>query len=290
MVAHGQVLGIMHLDSQDRINAFADKDLGLVKAISNQTAIALENCKLLQEIEREVSIRENLGRFLPPHVVDRVIDEGEEPIRKGGRQTHGTILFADIRGFTQISENSSPHEVVELLNDFFERLVHIVFKYDGILDKYIGDCLMATFGTLPNQQSGAELNAIRAALEFKQAVAEMNKQRAEQGKPAISIGVGLNSGNLVAGFIGSSQRLEYTCIGDTVNTASRVCNMASKDQVLITEYTNNLLQGCGALVETRFVGKQLFKGKSQEIDVFEVLAAETPQIITITTEKAANLT
>jgi adenylate cyclase len=188
----------LHLDSQDRINAFADKDLQLVKSISNQTAIAIENCKLLQDIEKEVQVRENLGRFLPPHVVDRCIDRGEEPIRKGGRQTHGTILFADIRGFTELSEKKSPQEVVDLLNDFFERLVQIVFKYDGVLDKYIGDCLMAAFGTLPGQEENAPLKAVLAAMEFRKAIDEMNEDRQRLGKEPVSIGVGLNTGQLTA--------------------------------------------------------------------------------------------
>ena len=200
LVAHNQVHGILHLDSQDRLNSFAEKDLALVKAISNQTAIALENCKLLQDIEKELKIRDTLGRFLPPHVVDRCITRGEEPLRRGGRQTEGTILFADIRGFTQMSEKSSPQEVVELLNDFFERLVKIVFKYDGVLDKYIGDCLMAAFGTLPDQED-AVYNAVCAALEFKEAVREMNEERQKQGKEPISIGVGLNTGKVVVVII-----------------------------------------------------------------------------------------
>lgn len=197
----------------------------MVKAISNQAAIALENCRLIKDIETEVVIRENLGRFLPPHVIDKVIETGEEPFQRGGRTCNGTIIFADIRGFTRMSESSSPQEVVDLLNDFFERLVKIVFKYDGVLDKYIGDCLMAAFGTLPGQQDPV-YNAVCASLEFKTAIREMNAERATKNKAPIVVGIGINTGPLIAGYIGSSQRLEYTSIGDTVNTASRICSQA----------------------------------------------------------------
>jgi adenylate cyclase len=267
LISNDRVHGILHIDSQDKVNAFAVKDLALVKAISNQTAIALENSKLVNDIKQEVSIRENLGRFLPPHVVERVIQK-KEPVKKGGRKLHGTILFADIRGFTKLSEAQTPEEVVDMLNDFFERVVQIIFKYDGVLDKYIGDCVMAGFGTLPEQSANEELNAVMAATEFIEAVHQMNSERVRAGKQPITVGVGLNSGPLVAGYIGSSQRLEYTCIGDTVNTASRICSMANDNQVLISEST---LKSVSSHVETRFVAAKLFKGKSQEVNVYEVL-------------------
>ncbi|KAI3645449.1 hypothetical protein MP228_008377 [Amoeboaphelidium protococcarum] len=269
LIAHDQVHGILHLDSQNKINAFAEKDLQLVKSIANQAAIALENCKLIKDIEKEVTIRENLGRFLPPHVIDKVISTGEEPVKKGGRHTKGTILFADIRGFTRLSEDRSPQEIVDLLNDFFERLVKIVFKYDGVLDKYIGDCLMAAFGTLNEEPDERDVrNAVCAAMEFKVAISEMNMDRVNNGKEPISIGVGLNTGGLIAGYIGSSQRLEYTSIGDTVNTASRICSMASSNQVLISQNTYNEVS---KYVDARFVDKKLFKGKTEEVAVYEVV-------------------
>ena len=267
LVSRNEVHGIMHFDSQDRIDAFEEKDLALVRAISNQTAIALENLNLMKDVQKEVSIRENLGRFLPPHVVEKVIKKGEEPIKRGGRQTVGTILFADIREFTRLSEQVSPQEIVDMLNDFFERLVKIVFKHGGVLDKYIGDCLMASFGTLAGQEEQAELKAVSAALEFKEAIAEINQERAYNGKEPIYIGVGLNTGDLVAGYIGSSQRLEYTCIGDTVNTASRICSMASSNQVLVSQDTLMRIQ---MHVEANFIGNRIFKGKSSEVAVYEV--------------------
>ncbi len=111
----------MHLDSRARINSFSSKDLSLVKAISNQTAIAIENSILIKEVEKKAKITEQLSRFLAPHVVDKMVNKAEM-IRKGGREIVGTIIFVDIRGFTNFSEKSGPTEVVALLNDYFERV------------------------------------------------------------------------------------------------------------------------------------------------------------------------
>ncbi|KAJ3078423.1 hypothetical protein HK102_004522 [Quaeritorhiza haematococci] len=261
-----KVHGILHLDSRDRINSFSSKDLSLVKAVSNQTAMAIENSILIKEVETKARITEQLSRFLAPHVVDRMVNR-TEIIRKGGREIVGTIIFADIRGFTNLSEACGPSEVVNLLNDYFERLVRIVFKYDGVVDKYIGDALMAVFGTLEEEQD-AEFRSVAAALEFTKAMSEMNEERRRAGKNPISIGVGVNTGELLAGFIGCSQRLEYTCIGDTVNTSSRICSMAEKDQVLISQYTYEPIKD---RIIARPVGYRQFKGKQKEVMVYEAL-------------------
>jgi adenylate cyclase len=120
LIAHNKVYGILHLDSRDRIN-YSNKDLSLVKAISNQTAMVIENMNLIKEVETKVRITEQLSRFLPPHVVDKMTNRSEK-ILKGGSEKHGTVVFADIRGFTNLSEKSKPVEVVKLLNEYFERV------------------------------------------------------------------------------------------------------------------------------------------------------------------------
>jgi adenylate cyclase len=145
------------------------------------------------------------------------------------------------------------------------QLVKIVFKWDGVVDKFIGDALMAVFGTLEGE-GDAEYRATAAAIEFKRALHDMNTERARSGKEAISIGVGVNTGVLLAGFIGSAQRLEYTCIGDTVNTSSRICSMAERDQVLISESTYLVVRDRVNVVP---VGLRQFKGKETEVMVYE---------------------
>ncbi|KAJ1512369.1 hypothetical protein HMI54_008474 [Coelomomyces lativittatus] len=270
IVAHDEVLGILHLDSRDRINAFLEKDLSLVQTILNQTALQIENSFLFAQLQTEIRVTEQLQRFLPPQVISRMVKK-EEVIRKGGCEMNGTIIFADIRGFTNLSEKSSPSEVFDLLNDYFERLVQIVFKYNGVVDKFIGDELMAVFGTLDDPTADltpSVLNSVHAALEFKTAIALMNEERVKQHQLPIAIGVGLNTGRLMSGFMGSSQRLEYTCIGDTVNLASRICGYASADQVLLSEETAKYIKG---RIDVRFVGARQFKGKEKETRVYEAI-------------------
>ncbi|ORZ30913.1 hypothetical protein BCR44DRAFT_63776 [Catenaria anguillulae PL171] len=271
LIAHEEVLGIVHLDSRDRIGQFMEKDLALVQTIINQTALQIENSEMFARLQQETRMTEHLKRFLPPQVIQRM-EMKEGVIKKGGRETTATIVFADIRGFTRLSEKCSPAEVFDLLNDYFERLVQIVFKYNGVVDKFIGDELMAVFGTLGddnNDPTYSTINSVMAAIEFKQAIDDMNRDRVRQGKEPIAIGVGLNTGRLITGFMGSSQRLEYTCIGDTVNLASRICGFAAADQVLISEDTWRYVRG---RVECRFQGARQFKGKERETRVYEAVA------------------
>ena len=121
LIAHNTVYGILHLDARDRISKYSPKDISLVKAIGNQTAMVIENMNLIKEVEAKVKITEQLSRFLPPHVVEKMTNRSEL-IRKGGREIVGTVVFADIRGFTNLSERSTPMEVVKLLNEYFERV------------------------------------------------------------------------------------------------------------------------------------------------------------------------
>ncbi|CAN0584010.1 unnamed protein product, partial [Laminaria digitata] len=174
-----------------------------------------------------------LQRFLPPHVVEEMVHGKGRAIQKGGRELDASVVFCDIRGFTSMSESSSAQEVVDLLNEYFERLVEVVFKRHGVLDKFIGDALMASWGTI-----------------------------------GILMGVGLNTGALVAGYMGSRRRLEFTVIGDTVNTASRVCGIADGDQVLISDATYRYVAD---RIEARYLGTRQVKGKEQEIGVYEAI-------------------
>ncbi len=270
LVAQNKVVGVMHLDSRERVGAFTEKDLQLLKAIAIQTAIAIENARLVRQIEEEAKTRGQLSRFLPPHVVEAMVAGKGEPIQKGGRErADATVLFSDIRGFTKLSEGAGgPQEVVELLNDYFERLVEIVFRRHGVLDKFIGDALMATWGTIDADED-ATYNAVAAAIDFRDAIRDFNLERAEEGKPPIGMGVGVNTGRLVAGYMGAKRRLEYTVIGDTVNTASRICSLATAGQVLISDATYQRVQD---RIEGRFLGTRQVKGKEVEVKIYEVLS------------------
>ena len=268
LVAHDKVLGIMHLDNREKVGAFVEKDLQLLKAIANQTAIAIENVRLLRQVEQEAQTRGQLQRFLPPHVVDEMVKGGGRPIKKGGREIEATVVFCDIRGFTSLSESVGPQEVVELLNEYFERLVEIVFRRNGVLDKFIGDALMASWGTLEGDDTQATaFEAVRAAVEFRDAIRQLNAEREESGQMPIRMGVGVNTGRLVAGYMGAKRRLEFTVIGDTVNTASRLCGIAEGDQVLVSEATRRHV---AERIEARYLGNRQMKGREQGVEVHEV--------------------
>lgn len=266
LMTRDKVLGVLHLDSRNKIANLSKKDLSLVIAVGSQTALAIENSILVKEVEHKARLTEQFSRFLPPYVVDKMTKNRGEGIPKGGRDTFGTIVFSDIRGFTSLSERTVPSEVVNLLNDYFERLVSIVFKYNGVVDKYIGDALMAAFGTMEHECLDSEFRAVSAALEFKKAIEEMNMERVKINREPIAIGIGLNTGELLAGFIGCSQRLEYTCIGDTVNTSSRICSMAGVNQVLMSQSTWEVVKDRVVSIP---VGYRQFKGKDKEVMVYE---------------------
>lgn len=266
LVAHDRVFGMMHLDSRQRAGAFSEKDLQLLKAIAVQTAIAIENARLVRQIEREAQTRGQLSRFLPPHVVDEMVQGQGQPIQKGGRVIEASVVFCDIRGFTRFSESSGPQEVVDLLNEYFERLVEIVFRRRGVLDKFIGDALMASWGTLPGD-ADPTYQCVAAAVDFRDAIRAFNADRTAMGLAPVDMGVGVNTGRLVAGYIGAKRRLEYTVIGDAVNTASRLCGMAQGDQVLISEATHRAVAD---RVEANYLGVRQVKGKTKEIGVYDV--------------------
>ncbi|MEQ9499365.1 MAG: adenylate/guanylate cyclase domain-containing protein [Deltaproteobacteria bacterium] len=270
LVAHDKVLGLMHLDSRERVGAFTEKDLQVLKAIATQTAIAIENARLVRQIEEEAKTRGQLNRFLPPHVVEEMVQGKGQPIQKGGRETEASVVFCDIRGFTSLSETAGgPQEVVDLLNEYFERLVEIVFTRHGVLDKFIGDALMATWGTLEGDDvEESTYNCVAAAIEFRDAIRDLNDERALRNADPIRMGVGVNTGQLVAGYMGSKRRLEYTVIGDTVNTASRLCGLAEGDQVIISDRTQALIAD---RIEARYLGTRQVKGKEQEVNVYEAV-------------------
>jgi adenylate cyclase len=268
LVAHDKVLGLMHLDSRERVGAFVEKDLQLLKSIAVQTAIQIENARLIRQIEEEAKTRNQLNRFLPPHVVDEMVAGGGKPIQKGGREVEASVLFSDIRGFTPMAENSTPQEIVDLLNEYFERLVEVVFKRHGVLDKFIGDALMASWGTLEGSDLKENVyHCVAAAIDFRDTIRDLNMERQEQGLDPIRMGVGVNTGKLVAGYMGAKRRLEYTVIGDTVNTASRLCGLADGDQVIISESTYRFVKD---KVEARYLGSRQVKGREQEVGVYDV--------------------
>src|SRR5438105_7200328 len=228
-----EVKGIMFLDSRERIAAFTTKDLEVLSAIAAQASVALENSEYARALEHEAAQRAQLSRFLSPALVEQAA-RGSIELAKGGVLTELTILFSDIRGFTSISEKLPAQEVVKMLNDYFELMVDILFEHNGILDKFIGDAIMGLWGA-PVKRADDAMQAVRAAVKMQQRLKEWNEDRVASGKVPIRIGIGLHTGQVVVGNMGSSKALSYTAIGDGVNLASRLCGIAGEDMIVISE-------------------------------------------------------
>jgi adenylate cyclase len=227
---------------------------------------------IIEDITEEKRVRATMARYMTAEVAEQVLAEGESVL--GGRSQNATILFSDIKGFTQIAESIGAPETVSMLNEYFTEMVELVFEYNGILDKYIGDAIMAVFGTPFPSLEDAD-NAVKVAIRMQQVLAALNQRRRVQGRPEFEIRIGVNSGDVVAGNIGSARRMDYTVIGDGVNIAARLesANKQLGTSILISGSTRDLLRGEYRLRELDLIG---IKGKVEPLPLLEVrgLASE----------------
>ncbi|WP_426746452.1 adenylate/guanylate cyclase domain-containing protein [Myxococcus faecalis] len=269
LMVNSKIQAVLFLDSRQQINAFSEKDLNILSGIASQASIALENAALGEQIRAEAVTRAELSRFLSKAVADAVISGETEDLRQS-RLAEVSCLFADIRGFTTISENESPQEVVSMLNTFFTAMADVVFRYEGNLDKFIGDCVMAVWGP-PLSHPDDAARAVRAALEMQEAVDQINRNRVAAGKAPIEVGIGINTGQAVVGYMGSAERHEFTAIGDTVNTASRLCGMAKSGEVLASEST---VRRSGAGFDVEELPAMQVKGKEKAVPTYRVHGVE----------------
>jgi adenylate cyclase len=256
----------MMLDSKLATHAFDEKDLSLFETVASQAAVAIQNTLFAKRLEQDAVMRERFRRLLSPAIAEQVMS-GHLEVKKGGELRETTILFADIRGFTSISESYEPQVVVDALNEYFERMVEIVFRYEGTLDKFIGDEMMVLFGS-PVMHRDDPTRAVQAAIEMQSAMTTINERHAERGLPPFEIGIGINTGEVVAGYIGSSQALEYTVIGDPVNTGSRLCALAKPGQILVSEWTRDKL---GESFPLKELPAERVKGKSEPLRIYELV-------------------
>jgi len=260
-----ELLGIMHLDSLFTSNAFTEKDLQVCTGMAQQAAISIQNARLASRIEKEAQTRAQISRLIPPSVVDQVV-KGELTIEKGGRLTECTMLFSDIRGFTTMSDGRPAQEIVNTLNEYFEVMVDILFKYSGTLDKFVGDEIIGLFGA-PIAIDDAPFKAVACAIAMLQGLEEFNRTRAAENQTPIRIGIGINTGNVITGSIGSTRALQYTAIGDAMNVASRLVNVAGSGEIIISEHTYRHVAG---RVEAAALPPVKVKGKAEELKVYRV--------------------
>ena len=245
-VARGDFEGEVVVDSRDELRTLGDAFNDMTRGL------------LLKERYRSV-----LNKVVSRDVAEELL-KGD--VELGGENRRITVLFADIRGFTSLTEGMEPQEVIALLNECMERLSAAVEEERGVVDKYVGDELMAVFGA-PLSQGDEALRAVRAAVRMRAAIEELNAERADRGEAPIGLGIGLNSGEAVAGNMGSRERLNYTVLGETVNLASRLCSVARPGQILASRET---LEEGGDAVRASSAGARTLKGFSEDVEVFAI--------------------
>jgi adenylate cyclase len=242
-----------------------------VNPLTNPQGMVRGGLVVLEDISQEKRMKSMMYRYMTPGVAERVMALGEEALKVGERR-EVSILFSDIRGYTTMTENMDPTDVLSLLNKYFETMVEAVFDHEGTLDKFIGDALMAVFGApLPLSENHA-WKAVQSALDMRRRLQEFNQHQLFSGQPKINFGIGISSGDVVSGNVGSQKRMDYTVIGDTVNVSARL-EAATKEylcDIIISEHTYRL---CHDRVVVRELDLLRVKGKNQALTVYELIGA-----------------
>ncbi|HVE73071.1 MAG TPA: adenylate/guanylate cyclase domain-containing protein [Thermoanaerobaculia bacterium] len=268
-----RVIGAVQVDSPIHIGRFTEEDLDLLTALANFAAVAIERAQLAEKIEQERKIRSKMERYHSPAVIDEIvkgagIDEDEV------RTAEVSILFADISGFTTVSETKAPEEVASYLSNFFSAAVDAIFAYGGTLDKFIGDAVMAFFGAPIAQDDHAD-RAVMAGLMMMDRVDQWNEQREREGLAPVRIRVGINSGPAVVGNVGTEKRVDYTVLGSSVNIASRLeSGVAKPGQLVISQNTLDRVVGS---FDTESLGEFALKGLQQKMPVYQVRQTTAPK-------------
>jgi len=266
MGSEDRVLGVLYVDNISTSHRFTPEDLDFVVAFAGIAAVALENSQFAERIRREMLARSNFERYFTPQLAQRIASS-EGATRLGGDKREVTVLFSDIRGFTALSETMPPSDMATLLTDYFTEMVDCVFRNEGTLDKFIGDAVMAQWGAPIGSKEDPD-KAMQAAIEMMDELGKLNAKWLSEGRPELHIGIGINHGEAFAGNIGSERRLEYTVIGDTVNTASRLCSAAGPGEILISEEMRRALSKKPNLKE---MPPMELKNKTQPVKVFKVI-------------------
>ncbi len=282
LLHNNDVLGVLWLDSET-LAQFQPKDLELVTAIASQAAMFIEVNILGKKIEAELLTRERFSRLLSPNLAERVIS-GELEVTPGGKRVEQCTVFnSDIRGFTAMSETQTPELLVEMLNEYFEKMVETIFKYRGTLDKFMGDGIMALWGA-PVVEPHDAIASVQCALEMGETLGLLNRERMQRDQPPLAVGIGIHTGPVVAGYIGSSKALSYTVIGDVANTSARLCSVALAGQIVVSEDTYNKL---GGRFEVEELKPAKVKGKEKPLRIFNVLRERVSLAIPIDIGSAA---
>lgn len=236
------------------------------------TAIFAYTFKFLNESRNKEQIKNAMGKYISKDVMNNVVIKNIENLGLGGKKSTVTVLFSDIRGFTSLSEKMTAEQVSVILNEYFAEMEPIISKYNGVINKFIGDAVMAIFGE-PITDSNHPLNAVKCAYEMLKKVEFLRDKWLCEGKPRIEIGIGINTGEVFIGNIGTENRMEYTVIGDTVNLASRIegYNKVYRTNLLVSSSTYKYISDKADVIKIKEVQ---IRGKSRKMDIYEVLRIE----------------
>ena len=217
----------------------------------------------IDDLSKINKVKSTFKKYVSKNIVDKLL-ENEDSLNLGGTESEITILFSDIRGFTSMSEKLSPTEIVKLLNKYFKSMIDVVFKYNGTLDKIVGDELMVLYG-VPLKGEDDTDNAVKTAIKMFQALDKFNEKIVKEGYKPFKIGIGINKGKAVSGNIGSEQQMNYTVIGDTINLGARLCSHAKSGEILISSSVKGVISNDYAFKKIPSIE---VKGKSKPIDVW----------------------
>lgn len=247
-------------DLNVKVEKVSSDELGVLTDTFNEMVVNLR--------EKEM-IKRAFSRYVSKQVAEKVFEDPDAFLDKlKGERVEVSVMFADIMGFTPMSEAMDPEDVVSILNTYLSRMTDSVFKHEGTLDKFIGDCVMAVFGA-PILLDNPSLNAVRSAIDIQKNIAALNLKRRSEGLKEIKIGIGVNTGEAVVGNIGSSERLDYTVIGDNVNLAARLQAVANSNNIPII-VSKTVVSHIEGIIDYRELEPVMVKGKSKPVDIFSI--------------------
>jgi adenylate cyclase len=255
----GEALGAICAGARSVDAVFTDEDVKLLVVVGQYAAMAVAGHRLQEKLRQESIVKANLLRQFSPKVASHLLTHRGR-LRLGGRRSEVSILNSDIRGFTQMASEMEPDEVVEMLNDYLRVLVPVIFANNGTVDKFLGDGILAIFGS-PEPDAKHHENALRAAMEMQAVISKLNESRRERELRHRDFGIGLHCGEVIHGFLGTAERMEFTVIGDAVNRASRYCAAAGEGEVLISpemhEHVWRLVEADETTIATKHEGNMV---------------------------------
>jgi adenylate cyclase len=255
----GRAVGVLCVDNAGQDTEFQEADLRFALSIAHYAAAAVANQQLQEELQTKSTVLERLLTQFSPRLRATLLDKAiAGKLRPGGEKSEVTVLFSDIRGFTATSASMDAQEVMDMLNDYFPPLVQAIFAQDGTIDKFVGDAILAVFGS-PEPDARQHEKAVLAALGMQAAMRSVNARRRERGEVICEIGIGIHCGEVLHGFIGAAERLEFTVIGDTVNKTSRYCSGAKGGEILLSqtvfEHAYHVMQADKTTIPTKHEGE-----------------------------------